>query len=144
MTSSDSPESLAPKPVFMSEQHVQIMNRLLADDPLCREEAAKLDRAYVLAYRLAGGPAGQTVWWQMCFDPAGGIRFELREPPQPADLTLQGDWSAMMRTMREVKEGRPAENPLTAVGNEKMMEKVAAAFAAGQKAATIATEIPVV
>ncbi len=118
------------------------MNRLLAGDSASREAAAKLDRTYVIAYRLTNGPGSETVWWQTRFDPAQGIRFELREPPSPADLTFEGDWVAVMRMMRESKAGRPAENSLHAVGDEKVLGIVGPAFAAGQKAAIVDTAFP--
>lgn len=134
--------STDPRPAFMSPRHVEIMNRLLAGDAASREAAAKLDRTYVIAYRLTNGPAGETVWWQMRFDPAQGVRFELREPPTPADLTFEGDWTAVMRMMREAKAGRPADNSLHAAGDEKVLGIVGPAFAAGQKAATVDTAFP--
>jgi hypothetical protein len=126
----------------MSLQHVEIMNRLLAGDSASREAAAKLDRAYVIAYRLTNGPGGETVWWQMRFDPAHGVRLELREPQTPADLTFEGDWVAVMRMMREAKAGRPAENSLHAAGDENVLGIVGPAFAAGQKAATVDAVFP--
>lgn len=126
----------------MSPEHVELMNRLLAGDSASREAAAGLDRTYVIAYRLTNGPGGETVWWQMRFDPTHGMRFELREPPGPADLTLEGDWAAAMHMMREAKAGRPAENRLRAVGDAKVLEVVGPTFAAGQKAATVDTTFP--
>ena len=131
-----------PQPGFMSYTHVFRMNRILAADVDSKAACAELDRRYVMAYELENGPEGETVWWQMSFDPAEGIRFSLEAPTTPADLTFQGDWAAMIRATRDIGEGKEVEIPLTPVGDVSVSEKTAAAFAAGQKAAGMKTVFP--
>ena len=60
------------------------------------------------------------------------------------DLTLEGDYVEYIRFMNRLAAGEATveEQPVTAAGDETMMEKVGAAFAAGQKAATIGVVFP--
>jgi pimeloyl-ACP methyl ester carboxylesterase/predicted dienelactone hydrolase len=134
-----------PKPGFMSFTHVFIMNRLLAASDEVRSAAAGLDRAYSMVYQLENGPRGETVWWVMRFDPEAGVSFSLQQPEQPGDLTLKGDYAAYINFLKGMVAGeipRDAEEPITTEGDPKLLEIVGAAFAASQKAATIASEFP--
>ncbi|MDT9599925.1 alpha/beta hydrolase [Sphingosinicella rhizophila] len=134
----------SPQPGFMSHRHVQIMNRLLADDTDSKAAAAKLPRVHVLAYQLANGPKGETVWWQMRFDPEEGLSFTLTEPDGPADLTMVGDWREAMQDFIAIRDRKidAAALRLKSVGDETFMTRTAEAFAAGMKAATIPATIP--
>ena len=131
-----------PKPIFMSHTHVFKMNRLLAASSDVRAESAKLDRRYVLAFKLEQGD--KTHWWLTIFDPKEGLRFSLLPPETTPDLTLAGDYVEYIRFMNRLAAGEATaeEQPVTVTGDETMMQKVGAAFAAGQKAATIGTVFP--
>jgi len=131
-----------PKPIFMSHTHVFKMNRLLAASSEVEAETAKLDRRYVMAFKLEEGDKNH--WWQTIFDPKEGLRFSLLPPEMTPDLTLEGDYVEYIRFMNRLAAGEATveEQPVTAAGDETMMEKVGAAFAAGQKAATIGVVFP--
>jgi hypothetical protein len=129
----------AQKLLFMSMEHVDLMNRLLADDAASLEACAALARRYTLAYELSRD--GGTVWWTMEFDPKTGVRFGLVAPEQPADLTFHGGYRAMLDATARTKAGEQVPMPLTPSGDLKVMEVVGAAFAAARSKATIDTEI---
>jgi len=129
----------AQKLLFMSVEHVELMNRLLADDAASLEACAALPRRYTLAYELSRD--GGTVWWTMDFDPKTGVRFGLVAPEQPADLTFHGGYRAMLDATARSKAGEQVPMPLTTSGDLKVMEVVGAAFAAARGKATIDTEI---
>jgi predicted dienelactone hydrolase len=131
-----------PKPGFMSYTHVFIMNRLLAADAGVKAAAAELDRAYSMVYELSNGPKGETVWWDMRFDPEHGVSFSLQQPESPGDLTFKGDYAAYIRFLKAMTEGKKAEEPVTTEGDPGMIETVSAVFAASQKAATVRAEFP--
>jgi len=131
-----------PTPIFMSHTHVFIMNRLLAASTEANAEAAKLDGRYVMAFKLQQGE--KTHWWQTIFDPAVGMRFSLQPPETTPDLTLEGDYVEYIQFMKRLAAGEATEDqqPVTAVGNQQLMEIIGAAFAAGRGAATIRSEFP--
>ena len=133
-----------PEPGFMSYTHVLKMNRALAADAASRIEAAKLDRAYTMAFELTDGPRGGTQWWLMTFDPESGVRFSMSAPTEPADLTLSGDYTEYIRFMKRVRAGEAgeADQPVTISGNEQLMDIVGASYAAAQSAATFKTVFP--
>jgi hypothetical protein len=123
----------------MSIEHVDLMNRLLADDAASLKACATLARRYTLAYELSRD--GGTVWWTMDFDPKTGVRFGLTAPEQPADLTFHGGYRAMLAATARTKAGEQVPMPLTTSGDPKVMEVIGAAFAAARSTATIDTEI---
>jgi hypothetical protein len=129
-------------PEFMSAAHVEQMNRLLAASEETRAATADLDREIVLAYRLADGPDGQTVHWQMRFSPADGMAFALGPPDRAADLTLVGDWRHMIAQTKVAREGGEPRLDLDVEGDPSVMEEIGAAFAAGQAVATVPVTFP--
>jgi len=135
-------ESRPAKLLFMSPAHVMEMNLLLAESAEVRAESAKLDRRYVLAFKLEQGD--KTHWWQTIFDPREGMWFSLQPPEETPDLTLAGDYVEYITFMKRMAAGEvtPDQQPVTATGDENLMEKIGGAFAAGQKAATIGAEFP--
>jgi hypothetical protein len=133
------------KPGFMSQQHVQIMNRLLAADAETKAAAAKLPGPFVMAHELANGPGGRTVWWQMRFDPATGVSFTLTEPATPADLLFTGDWREVVQDLRDVRDGKKDQTGIRWVqsGDPGFMAIVGEAFAAAKKAAAVPADMDV-
>jgi len=92
-----------PKPIFMSHTHVFKMNRLLAASSEVEAETAKLDRRYVMAFKLEEGDKNH--WWQTIFDPKEGLRFSLLPPEMTPDLTLEGDYVEYIRFMNRLAAG---------------------------------------
>ncbi len=79
-------------PVFMSPEHVAIMNDRLAASPEVSEICAGIDGSLTLLYALADGPDGATVYWSVSITDTA--RFGLDKVP--ADVTLVGAWRNMI------------------------------------------------
>lgn len=125
---------------FMSPGHVGRMNELLAASQDVAGACAGLDRDYVVAYELTGGPEG-TVHWVLRFDRVHGARFSLAPPPH-ADLTHVGDWASTIRAARAVRDSAGDEPRLEMRGDPSVLEYVAVAYAAAQRTATVEVEFP--
>ncbi len=128
---------------FMSQEHVDAMNELLAGSEELLAAARELPRDYVLAYELTDGPDdGATVYWQLRLGP-DGLVFAL-VPAPGADVRLRGDWRVALTAFARTKNGAPADDGLTADGDfESFMTAVGPQFALGQKVATIPATFPV-
>lgn len=129
---------------FMSQEHVEAMNELLAGSEQVSAAARKLPREYVLAYELTDGPAdGASVYWQLRFG-AGGTTFALTEAPD-ADVLLRGDWFVALTAMAHSRRGgEPVDDGLVAEGDvESLMAAVGEQFAVAREVATLETTFPV-
>ena len=83
-----------PAPVFMSREHVALMNEKLAASAEVKRICQALRRELALAFELANGPGGDPTWWVLTFTDVA--RFSL-EPSPAADVILRGDWAHMIR-----------------------------------------------
>ncbi|HET8881062.1 MAG TPA: hypothetical protein VFM56_02715 [Solimonas sp.] len=129
------------KPLFMSPQHVETMNRLLDADAGSRAECAKLDRRYWLVYELADRE--RTVWWSVAFDPQRGVRFSLAPPaPHEPAMRLCGEYRAVVQATQRIKRGEAVDEPVTTHDEAGVLAIITPAFAAAGRAATIATTFP--
>jgi hypothetical protein len=112
-------------PLFMSPEHVAVMNaRLGASEELARA-AAGLTRSYVMAYRLTDARTGRVEHWVLHFAPHG-VWFSL-EPSETADLTFVGDYQRMIDTTRS--RGDEDAAGLEVIGDTGMLDAVADVFA---------------
>jgi hypothetical protein len=128
----------------MSQEHIEAMNRLLAESDEVTAAAHALDREYVLAYELTDGPRdGATVHWRMGLGP-DGTSFALAPSPR-ADVLLRGDWHTALTAMAHSRRtGEPTDEGLTVDGDvEALMAQVGEQFAVARKVATLDTEFPV-
>lgn len=125
---------------FMSQEHVDEMNRLLALDPEIKAQSATLTRDYRLLYRLRRGPGGDPVYWTMTFTPSG-VTYSLEEIDN-ADLTLRADWGQTIESSKAAKEGRTLEHDVTAEGDPDMLTAVGAVFARARQVADIEVTFP--
>jgi hypothetical protein len=136
------------KLIFMSAEHVAVMNGLLAKDACSASQraCAALERTYWMVYEL--DHAGRTVWWSMEFNPTAGTRFHLAPPPQQADVLFRGDYAVILDGMRLAKAGQSSKEKVmelvTTHGDPGALAKIGPAFAAAQACATVDAEIPVV
>lgn len=126
--------------VFMSREHVDRMNDLLAGSADVLAACADLDREYEIVYELRNGPDG-TVYWVLRFDRASGARFSLNRT-QNADLTYVGDWAEVIRSSRAARNGERVEPSLEVRGDPSVTDRVGTAYAAAQRVATIPVEFP--
>ncbi|GAA3568023.1 hypothetical protein GCM10022222_59910 [Amycolatopsis ultiminotia] len=129
---------------FMSQEHIDAMNGLLAGSAEVSAAARELPREYVLAYELTDGPAdGATVHWQLRFA-TDGPTFALTPAPD-ADVLLRGDWREVVTAAARSRRGEePVEDGLRTDGDiESFMAAVGELFAVARKVATLETTFPV-
>jgi hypothetical protein len=128
------------KPAFMSPEHVDAMNGLLAASDEIAEACSDLDRAYTLHYHLTGAPGGTEAHWTMTFDSAG-VRFGL-DRPSSADLVVESDYGEMIRSTIETRAGKQPTKQPPMTGDLGVLEKIGPAFAVARSVATIDVEFP--
>jgi len=133
---------MTPNPIFMSPEHVSVMNARLAASGETKQACAALEKDGVLAFRLTDEDTGETIWWQMRFSRTEGASFALQQPDSPADLTLSCGYWAMVEGMKAQQAGRSTGPDMESVGDDSLMTRIAAAFAAARTAATIPIEWP--
>jgi hypothetical protein len=124
---------------FMSAEHVDTMNALLADAPTVREACGRLSRPYVIAYRLSDGPGGQDVHWTLTFDET--VQFGLTEHPHP-DVVIVGDWTDMIAATVSSRTGAPREPNVTYEGDPDALKMTDPALEAARAIATVDVDFP--
>lgn len=128
-------------PVFMSREHVRIVNRQLANADPVRRACADLDRSYTVGYELHQGPGSAVVHWAIVFDPVDGVRMELAKTEAP-DLTYVGDWARVVRASAAGRRGKQLDPGVETRGDVGVLDTVGAAFAAAQEVATVDVRFP--
>jgi len=126
----------------MSVEHVAAMNGLLAGSPEVREMCARLARDYLVTYLLSDGPGGEPVAWRMELERLHGVRVALGLASQPADVTIRGDYAAMVRAAQAARAGRLPETGAAIEGDPAVVGQVAQVLAAARAAATVDVEFP--
>jgi hypothetical protein len=124
--------------LFMSPEHVAVMNEMLSEDEQVRQACSELDRPVTIAYELADGPDASAVHWSMTF--ADTVRFGLA--PIEADILFVGDWARMVRATRAGRDGDALDPGLEVVGDYAGFEAVAPVFAIAKRVATLPVEFP--
>ena len=79
-------------PLFMSIQHVEILNRRLSEADSVKELCAKLERDLSLLYDMTGGPDGAAVYWRTDFSRVDGARFSLERGIGAPDVAITGSY----------------------------------------------------
>jgi hypothetical protein len=126
---------------FMSQEHVDEMNALIAGSLQVRKAATELGTDRVLAFELADGPDGDTVWWLLDVGPSG-FQFRLGEPTTQPDVVIRADFTAMIRAVRAEREGRQEEYPQEVVGDPELMARIFEVLEVARPIATLDTELP--
>lgn len=128
--------------MFMSAEHVDAMNRILALDDGTRAACAKLPRPYWFVHEL--DDHGATVWWTLEFNPQYGARFSLAPPPEGVrvDILMRGAYRAVVEATRRGKAGEKVPYPATLEGDVQAMEMFGPALEAARRAATLETQFP--
>lgn len=129
-------------PMFMSAEHVEAMNRLLAVDAGSLAECAKLPRPYWFVHEL--DDQGRVVWWTLEFNPDQGARFSLAPPPEGvrADILMRGSYGEVVEATRRGKAGEKLPYPAKMEGNPQDMGIFGPALEAARRAATLETRFP--
>jgi len=122
-------------PLFMSPEHVDLMNERLEANAVVRGACAALPGAASMGYCLHDGPDGDPVHWAVFFSDT--VRFSLSE--QPCDLLFTGDWRAMIASVRAAQRGQVVDTGLVASGDETLLESLGQVLAVAQSAAVPAT-----
>lgn len=128
------------RPIFMSPEHVGIMNDILEDDEASKAACRALEREYLVVYELEHG--ADTVYWTMRFDPESGARFSLAAPERDPDVLFRGDYADTIRVSAAAKAGREVDMPWEMKGDSSVLEIIAEPMAAARGAATIDTRMP--
>jgi hypothetical protein len=85
--------------IFMSPEHVALLNEHARASPEIRAACARLPRDVVLAYKLSDEDSGALTWWQSHYHRAEGISLVLGEPTAPVDaVTETGYWAMIEQT----------------------------------------------
>jgi hypothetical protein len=133
--------TLVNAPVFMSPEHVDQMNQLLAESAAVRNAAAALGGSYTMTYQLDDAPTG-TEYCTTVLGPSG-MHLELTDPPTPPDILIRADWTTTMRALYAQKAGRAA--PTVAeetTGDAMLLKRLEEVLAIGRRVATIDTCLP--
>lgn len=125
-------------PVFMSPEHIALMNALLEDNAAVRAECALLLKPLTLGYELVDGPRGETVYWSMAFTDT--VRFGLEQVD--ADLLFRGDWGRMLRASKSARDGGQEDPGVAPVGDLEVLTTIGPAFAVAQSVATVPVQFP--
>lgn len=130
------------KPLFMSAEHVEAMNRLLATDDESKAQCALLSRPYWLVHEL--DDVGRTVWWTLELNPRDGMRFSLVPPPidVQADIVMRGSYTAVVEATRRRKAGEEVPYPVSTHGDLQSMAIFGPALEVGRRAAMLDTRFP--
>jgi hypothetical protein len=127
-------------PLFMSDEHVQLMNSRLAASPEVASAAGTMDRSYELAYELHDPKAERTEYWLMHLGP-DGVWFAL-EPSESADLTFVGDYRRMVEASRKARSGEQSDPGVEPIGDLTVLQTVAEVFAVAQQVGTVPVTWP--
>ncbi len=127
--------------LFMSNEHIDLMNNLLAASPDIRSAISKLQQETIVTYELSNGPDGQTVYWTSSYAP-DEFRLSLAPPSRPADITHRADWAQMVRAAKANREGRQVETEVQTIGDQQAFARVAHIFELGRQVATVDCEFP--
>lgn len=79
-------------PLFMSCEHVEVLNRRLVESPPVARMCSRLERDLSLLYELSDGPGGSKVYWRTDFRRSGGIVFSLQRGPGALDAVIVGNY----------------------------------------------------
>ena len=130
------------KPIFMSQDHVDRMNKLLDGAATVEAACARLDRNYSMTYEVLDGPNG-TEYWTLRFDRETGASFTLEQPAH-TDVTMVVEWTETMRYIKAAVNGEEQgdRNILEVRGDESVVDRVDEAFKAAHDVSLIPAEIP--
>jgi hypothetical protein len=90
--------------VFMSSDHVRLLNERVNLSPDVRAACARLRKDFRIAYKLHDEDGGPDIWWQLLFSRTAGCVLTLGPPPGPVDSTFQaGYWATLQQTDSAVR-----------------------------------------
>jgi hypothetical protein len=124
---------------FMSPEHVDAVNAIVAEDQSVRAACARLPRPRVVAYRLTNGPDGADVHWTASF--ADTLVLSLTEAPA-SDVQIHGEWADMIRSARANREGQATNPDLTIGGDHSVLGEIGPIMELARPFATLPVEFP--
>ena len=123
---------------FMSQEHVDLMNALLAPSEDVRAACAQLAGPRTLGYALTDGPDGADVHWRVtCADT---VRFSL--DAGPADVLLVGDWAQMIRASRATRDGEVIDAGVRVEGDASVVGEVGRILEVARSVAVVDVSFP--
>jgi hypothetical protein len=127
------------EPLFMSQEHVDLMNALLEDAPTVQEACQVLGAPRTMTYELADGPGGADVHWTVRLDRT--VRFSLDRPSDP-DVLLAGDWTRMIRATVAARNGEVLDPGVTVTGDPALLAQVDAVLEVARAVAAVPVTFP--
>lgn len=129
-------ESTTPEllPVFMSAEHVALINERLAQSAEVAEACSRISRPCDIAYLLQDTRANAPVHWSMHFGPDGA--WLGLDPIDTPDVTLVGDYWKLIEASKRAREGGRRDDPdldLKVVGDESIFETCGERFGLSQR-----------
>jgi ubiquinone biosynthesis protein UbiJ len=125
--------------LFMSQEHVDVMNALLQDAPTVEAACAALGGPRTLTYDLAGGPDGGAVTWTMRLDRT--VQFSL-DRADDADVVFSGDWTRMIQATKGGRSGEAVDPGLTVSGDLQLVAQVGAVLDVARQVAAVPVTFP--
>lgn len=81
-------------PLFMSQQHVDVLNRRLSEAAPLKALCAGLDQDLILLYEMSDEADGHMVYWHTSITRASGVLFSLDRGSRTPDVVVRGGyWS---------------------------------------------------
>lgn len=128
-------------PGFMSEQHVAIMNERAKQSSRLRELCAALERDYLWLQEMHDGE--HIHYWQLNFTRDRGFYFLIGKPQTEPDLTQRGQYSDMIRAIRQVAvTGEMGDPHNDFIGDTSIIETLADIFAAAREVCQTEAKLP--
>jgi hypothetical protein len=131
------------KPLFMSPEHVQILNERLENAKEVHETCAALPQDVLIAYRMVEEDTGKVHWWQMTFARKQGVHLALGKPAGEPDVLFESDYWSMVKGASATDAGEQhSEPPPRISGDLALMQIVATAFETARRAARVPVRWP--
>lgn len=144
ITASDSPadsDASLDLPKFMSQAHVDQMNRKAATNEKIKELAANLDRDYLWVMEMRD--EDDTYYWNMHFDREKGFYFSLGDLDKEPDLRQIGQYRDMIAALWQIQEtGAMGDPKLRDVGNPEVLQVVMPIYLEGQSSLAVPADLP--
>jgi len=80
------------RPLFMSSQHVDLLNRRLVESQPVARLCSGLERDLSLLYELSDGSDDSKVYWRADFRRSGGVSFSLERGAGALDVVICGNY----------------------------------------------------
>lgn len=130
------------KPMFMSAEHIALMNRALQASPAVQAACARLQSDLAVAFMLSDGPGGGAVHWCVMCSRQSGIVMGLGPTTRAADVVVRSDYRAMVRASQGARTGEGGASPMVVDGDPVVVATVMRLLALARTAGVVDVEFP--